>query len=180
MESKAKLILHPVRMKILQVLVSGKQLNVQQIHERLADVPQASLYRHLNKLVEANIIIVVKENKIRGTVEKIYAVNEKQMNTIDDVKKMDKDDHLQLFTMFMTHLLGQFEEYVAQDEIDVLHDGVGFRQARVYLTEEELHQFGMDLAAVMSKVIHNEPNEERHAMNIASIFIPDPKKKKEG
>ncbi|UHA58283.1 helix-turn-helix domain-containing protein [Metabacillus litoralis] len=80
MDSKAKLILHPVRMKIVQTLIGSKEYTVQQIAARLTDVPQATLYRHLNKLLEAEVLKVVKENQIRGTVEKIYALNEHEVS----------------------------------------------------------------------------------------------------
>ncbi|MGG3889688.1 hypothetical protein [Metabacillus fastidiosus] len=70
----------------------------------------------------------------------------------------------------MAYMLRQFEYYVDQEEINFLEDGVGFSQAKVYLTKKELQQFGMDLAAAMAKMIHNESNEEPNAINIASIF----------
>ena len=69
-------ILHPIRMKVLQTLIGGRQLTVQQIGERLTDVPQATLYRHLNKLLETEILTVVAEKKVRGTTEKVLAINE--------------------------------------------------------------------------------------------------------
>ena len=75
-QSKMKLILHPVRMKIIQSLLNGKNMTVQQLSQRAKDVPQATLYRHLNKLLEAELIQVVQENQIRGTVEKVYALKE--------------------------------------------------------------------------------------------------------
>ena len=77
-QSKMKLILHPVRMKIIQSLLNGKNLTVQQLSQRAKDVPQATLYRHLNKLLEADFIQVVQENQIRGTVEKVYALKNHQ------------------------------------------------------------------------------------------------------
>ncbi|MGG3889687.1 hypothetical protein [Metabacillus fastidiosus] len=69
--------------------MNGKQLNVQQMNERLPDVPQAPLYHHLNKLLEANIITIIK-NKIQGTVEKIYAINEKQINSVKISRRWGK------------------------------------------------------------------------------------------
>lgn len=176
MDSKAKLILHPVRMKIVQTLIGNRELNVQQIAKRLDDVPQATLYRHLNKLLEAEVLKVVKENQIRGTVEKIYALNEHELSNREDLVKLSKDEHLNLFLTFMTHILGQYESYLQQDEIDLIKDGVSYRQAMVYLSDQEFQQFVSELSQVFSKVVNNEPTSERTARHVTTIFIPDAKK----
>lgn len=80
--SKIKLILHPVRMKIIQSLINGKKFTVNQIAERVKDVPQATLYRQLNTLLEADLIEVVQENQVRGTIEKVYALKEQSVHSM--------------------------------------------------------------------------------------------------
>ncbi|PGT78938.1 transcriptional regulator [Bacillus sp. AFS040349] len=175
-DSKAKLILHPVRMKIVQTLIGNKEYTVQQIATRLTDVPQATLYRHLNKLLEAEVLKVVKENQIRGTVEKIYALNEHEVSNERDLTKISKDEHLNLFLTFMTHLLGQYESYLNQENIDLIKDGVSYRQAMVYLTDQEFQEFMQELSQVYKKVIDNEPSNDRKARHLSTIFIPEAKK----
>ncbi|MBM7602170.1 DNA-binding transcriptional ArsR family regulator [Metabacillus crassostreae] len=176
MNSKAKLILHPVRMKIVQTLSGKKEYNVQQIASKLTDVPQATLYRHLNKLLEAGVLKVVRENQIRGTIEKFYSLNESAVSLTDDFRKLSRDEHLNLFLTFMTHLLGQYENYLQQDEVDLLKDGVGYREAIVYLSDKEFHEFTEQLSELMKKVIENEPSSDRTARHIANVFIPEPSK----
>ncbi len=41
----------------------------------MPDVPSASLYRHIKILNDSAFIIVVEENRIRGTVENVYSLN---------------------------------------------------------------------------------------------------------
>ena len=55
-ESKISILLNPIRMKIIQTLLVGQRLTVQQMNERLPDVPPATMYRHLNKLLGAELI----------------------------------------------------------------------------------------------------------------------------
>jgi DNA-binding transcriptional ArsR family regulator len=171
--SKTKLILHPVRMKIVQSLINGKKLTVQQIAERVKDVPQATLYRQLNTLLEAEIIQVVQENQIRGTVEKIYALKERSVQTQKEFLDLSKEQQLELFLSFTTHLLGLYENYLDQDGVDLLKDGVGYRMAKLYLSDEE----HMELIKNIGKLIHaatlNEPSPERKIKNIATIVIPE-------
>ena len=57
------------------VLVLGAEaLTTKQIHERLPDVAQASLYRAVARLVNAGIITVVERNRRGGAMERVYRV----------------------------------------------------------------------------------------------------------
>jgi DNA-binding transcriptional ArsR family regulator len=171
--SKTKLILHPVRMKITQSLLNGKKLNVQQIAEILKDVPQATLYRHLNKLLEADVIEVVQENQIRGTVEKVYGLREQPINSPEDFLNFSKEQHLELFFTFTTQLLGLYENYLDRGEVDLLKDGVSYRVANVQLTDEEYMELVREMGALIQNAMLNERTPERKSRNIATIVIPE-------
>ena len=54
----ADLLLHPIRLRILVGLL-GRPMTAQQLGEVLEDVPQATLYRQLNKLAQAGVLEVV-------------------------------------------------------------------------------------------------------------------------
>ena len=56
----ADTLLHPVRLRIVQALV-GRQLTTQQLKDELSDVAQASLYRHVARLVDAGLLHVTDE-----------------------------------------------------------------------------------------------------------------------
>ena len=62
-ETKADVLLHPVRLRIVQALLPRRQLTAQEIGRHLGDVPQATLYRHLNKLLDGGIIEIVHESR---------------------------------------------------------------------------------------------------------------------
>ena len=69
----AEVLLHPVRIKILTALADG-EATPQQIATVAPDVPKASLYRHLNILRAVGAIREVREYRVRGTFEKVYAL----------------------------------------------------------------------------------------------------------
>lgn len=69
-----KIIMNPVRQRIVQYLILHEEGTVSSIREELNDIPPASLYRHIKILYEAGGIEVVRERKVRGTVEKTYAL----------------------------------------------------------------------------------------------------------
>lgn len=60
---KADLLLHPVRMRIVQQLIAGDPQAILQLAQRLGDVPQATLYRHMKLLLEADWLPSCKSTK---------------------------------------------------------------------------------------------------------------------
>ena len=55
---------------------------VKEIRKALPDIPSASLYRHIKILADSSILMVVGENRIRGTVESVYQLNEVYVRTL--------------------------------------------------------------------------------------------------
>jgi DNA-binding transcriptional ArsR family regulator len=173
-ESTVDVILHPVRMRIIQSLIN-QQITVQQIKDLLPDIPQASLYRHIKKLVDAEVIHIIDEIPNRGTVEKVYSINDPNKMTlgIEELNKLTKDEHMGLFIKFMANLMGEYERYLQQEKIDLAVDGVSFRQTSVYLTDEEYAGFIKELVSVYSKVTQNKPKKGRKRRTLATVIIPE-------
>lgn len=173
-ESTVDVILHPVRMRIIQTLINQK-LTANQLKELLHDIPQASMYRNLKKLVEAEVIHIVDEIPNRGTVEKVYSIHDpnKSILGVEQLSNLSKDEHMGLFIKFLANLMGEYERYLNQEKIDIVADGVSFRQASMYLSDEEYAEFSNELVAVYTKVLPNQPKKGRKRRTVATIIIPD-------
>ena len=82
--AKPDLILHPIRMRIILALAQGRSLTAQELGAALPDVAQATLYRHLNRLLKGGVLAVVDERQVRGAVERIYALREENLDLSRD------------------------------------------------------------------------------------------------
>ncbi|MFD2443740.1 helix-turn-helix domain-containing protein [Bacillus sp. CGMCC 1.16607] len=174
-ETKADIILHPVRMRILQSLLNQK-LSASQIKELFPDIPQATLYRHLKRLLEANVIQIVDEIPVRGTVEKIYTIYQENISIdLEYLSQLSREDHMSLFIKFMANLMGEYERYLSQDKIDLVKDMVSLRQVSLYLTDEELLEVIKQIRDAFGKASNNEPNSDRKKRTFGTIIIPEPK-----
>ncbi|MGD8191367.1 helix-turn-helix domain-containing protein [Brevibacillus ginsengisoli] len=179
-ETKAELLLHPVRMKIIQSLLGGHKLTAADMLKLQKDIPQATLYRHLNKLVEANLIHIHEQKQVRGAVEKIYSLTSENMVLSQaDLAHVSKEDHMKYFTTFLFGLMDDFSAYLKQDVIDLEKDGVGYRQIGLYLSDEEFRDFAVEISSVFRKFIGNQPNEKRVKRIFSTIVIPEDKKEEE-
>jgi DNA-binding transcriptional ArsR family regulator len=171
---KADMMLHPVRMRIIQALLSYDKMTVQQLLEKLNDIPQATMYRHLKQLHDAELIEVIETNKIRGTIEKTYAVKKDNISLTEvDLEDTTAEDHLRYFMTYQANLLKEFEHYVMAHKPDQFkEDGLGYWQMILQLTEEEMNEFGKELSDVVQKYAKKKPSMERSPRTFATIFIP--------
>lgn len=174
-ESKTELLLHPVRLKIIQSLLGGNKRTASDML-KLLDIPQATLYRHLNKLVEANLIYIHKQKQVRGAVEKIYTLSSGNMILSQaDLAYVSKEDHLKYFTTFLFGLLDDFSSYLKQDVVDFEKDGVGYRQTGLYLSDDEFKDLVKEVSTVFGKYVGNEPNDQRVKRLFSTIVMPEKK-----
>ena len=69
------------------------------------DIPQATLYRHIARLAKAGIIEVAEIPDVRGTIEKVYSLDERTTTlTAEDVANFSKDDHMHSRIAFIAAL----------------------------------------------------------------------------
>lgn len=175
-ESKADLVLHPIRMRILHAFmggIAGRQLTAQQLAEVLKDVPQATLYRHLNKLAKAGLLRVAEERQVRGATEKVYTLPLTAASIgPQELERLSREEHMRLFTTFVSGLLGDFARYLEREHIDYVADAVGYRQVALYLSDDEMQRFGAELSAVVLPAMRNTPAPGRTRRMLTTVLMP--------
>lgn len=172
--SRADLILHPVRTRLMATL-ARRQLTAHQLSRLLPDIPQATLYHHLGLLTRAELLRVVSERQVRGTVEKVYALaNDNATLGQGDLANASRDDHLRYFTVFMATVLSDFTRYVQQDApIDPFADGVSYNETPLYLSEEEFARAAAAVNQALLPFLDNQPSPDRRRRLLAMATFPD-------
>ncbi|MFY1617189.1 helix-turn-helix domain-containing protein [Micromonospora sp. WMMD736] len=171
-ERWADLALHPLRIRILRA-VAGTRLTTQGLLELLPDVPQATMYRHLAILVKAGLVEVIDERRVRGAVERVYALPARGA-TLDPaaLATATPEDHARYFTAFMSSLLSEFSRYLARERIDFTADGAGYQQLVLHLTDAELGEFAAGLSALVGPLLGNQPGDGRIPRLLATVLLP--------
>jgi DNA-binding transcriptional ArsR family regulator len=177
---KFDLLLHPVRMQIVQAFVGDRQMSAQELGERLADVPPATLYRHLNALYEGGILQVAGERQVRGTTERFYTLPQERMSiSPEEMRAATPGDHMRYFTTFVAGLLGSFSRYLKRPRIDLAADGVGYRQITLHLTDDELRALVADIDDRLRRELDNATGGDRTPRVITRIIMPESQPKEE-
>ena len=170
--NKIDLILHPIRIRIITT-ISGRELTTGQLAEALPDIAQATLYRHINTLVEGGVLIVVNETQIRGTIEKRYALDTEDLLNItdEDLQNATKEDHVRYFTTFLMTLLGDYTRYIqTKNKVNPTEDGIGYHTIPLHMTDEELGGFARQLQQVMSPYQTTQANRKRRLFSF--VIMP--------
>jgi DNA-binding transcriptional ArsR family regulator len=175
--SRATLLFHPVRLRIAQLLTGSRQLTAHQIAQGVPQVPQASLYRHLNLLVEGGIVTVADERPVqnRNLVEKVYTLDlEAATLQPKELAQASPDDQRRYFTLFLLMVLGDFERYLQWQHRGetVGSDAVEYQHHALYLSDEEAHQLLADLRAVRVAAQAKAPTAERRRRYLTLTFMP--------
>ena len=150
-EKKTSVILHPVRIRIIEVL-QGRQLTPYQMHEHLPDIPLPTLYRHLKIMLEAEVVRIASSNQRHGAVESVYeAVPGGARISLDEFRELSIADHTRYFQTFTAENLAAFQRYIALPEAAPVEDGLRYFCAMVSLDDDEMNQMWAELHTVIAK-----------------------------
>lgn len=173
---KVDLIIHPVRFRILQILTTEK-LTTQEIAGWLSDIPKSSIYRHLKKLLDAELVSVAETRLVKGIQEKTYQLAQRPYLSADDMAGLMADDHLRYFTTYLLTVLRGFADYLTTaesdgGEIDLLADRVGYTEVRFFANNSEFDEFQATINEAVLKLMNNEEGNGRRKHKIALITHP--------
>ena len=169
----ADLLLHPVRLRIVEAFLGDRALTTSALAAELADVPAASLYRHVARLVDAGVLAVVAERRVRGALERTYVLRLTAATIgLDEVAAMSADDHRQAFMAFVAGLLGDFDRYLARGDIDLLRDGVTYRMAGLWLDDAEFAELLRELTRALQPKLANPPRPGRKRRILGYVLMP--------
>lgn len=172
--ASADLLLHPVRLRVVQAFLGDRRLTTAELAAELADVPVGSLYRHVARLARAGVLRVVAERRVRGALERTYALRTAAAQVGPaEAAALGPEDHARAFLAFTASLLAAFDRYVEGTPApDLARDGVGYRMAGLWLTDEELGELVRDVASVVAPRQGNRPGPGRRRRLVAGVLVP--------
>lgn len=160
----AEIFMNPVRQRIIQYLLVHERGTVKEIKKELPDVPSASLYRHIKILNDSSFIIVVEENKIRGTVENVYQLNRAALEV--------DDENGTAVQMSLLSLCAAFAKYFSSGHADPRKDLLMLTSCTLTLTDEDFIKFLTELNGVATKYMAKPATEASVSRQITLVSSP--------
>ena len=161
----AEVVMNPVRQRIFQYFLLNETGTVKEVKNALSDVPSASLYRHMKILADSPILVVVGENRIRGTVESVYKLNKDAMAA--------EDENGNGVQMALLGLCASFAKYFSAGGADPKGDMLLFTNCTLMLTDEEFMGFLSEINEVGLKYMKVKPTADSKTRRITLISSPD-------
>ena len=169
----ATLLLHPVRLRIVRALLGGRRMTTSELAAVLPEVSAATVYRQVATLADAGVLVVVAEERIRGAVQRTYALDADAAQVRDeDLAAMGPEDHRRAFTAFVAGLLADFDRYLAGDP-HPRNDLVGYRTAALWLTDDELVALASEMSAAVATRLDLGPGPGRTRRLMSTVVMPD-------
>lgn len=170
---KAELIIHPIRLRIMQLL-GRKPMTTAELDELMPDVAKSTLYRHVKKLLDGGMIEVEETHLVKGTPEKTYRLIQSPHLTQDDINTMTKEDHLRYFSTYIAGLVEDFKAYLdAQETVDMVADRAGYGQSVFYASTEELDELFQPFQEKLVKLAAQTSKEGRRLRKLVIINHPE-------
>jgi len=154
---------NPVRFRIFQYLQMNGEATTKQISEGLDDIPVPTLYRHINRLLSENLLIVKDERKVRGTVKRTIAINQEVWET-----QVNGDLADSAYQFFMA-LYDSFRDYSSGDDVDPIRDMLSMRTIMVRMTDEAFGSFIQEYKGLLAKY---QDSQEGRLRSISFVSAP--------
>jgi len=173
--ASADLLLHPVRLRIVQAFLGERALTTTELAAELGDVPAGSLYRHVAILTKAEVLQVVAERRVRAVVERTYTLRlfAAQIQP-DEVAAMTPEQHLQAFVAYVAGMLTDAERYLTTGTPDPARDGASYRMGAMWLTDAEFADLVRDVGAAFQPRLANAPGKGRRRRMVYTVLLPAP------
>jgi DNA-binding transcriptional ArsR family regulator len=167
------LLLHPVRLRIVYAFSGDRVLSTAELCALLPDVPKTTVYRHVALLAEGGVLEVAAEERVRGAVERQYRLR-RDRTRIDDstAASMTLDDHRRGFAAGMAALHAEFESYLTRPGADPFRDMIGYRQAVLWLSDDERADLLGELQEAFARRLPNEPAAGRTPRLMSLVQFP--------
>ena len=172
-EQMMSCLLNPIDSQLLLAIQSHGRASAKDLMRLFPDIPQATLYRHLTKMLSAGVIEVAEEKRIRGATVRIYApvpFLQAELRALSEQHSANL--YLQLFIQFTSGLLKEFRAYAADPAADPLRDGTGFSLCPIRATRAEIEEACEKIREILEPLRHNPPAPGRALHTFATVVTP--------
>ncbi|GAB3749174.1 helix-turn-helix domain-containing protein [Microlunatus parietis] len=169
--SIAEIVTHPVRVRIIQQL-GGRELTTAQLRAALPDVSQPTLYRQVAILVEAGVLTIVAERRVRGAVERTLALGERLAHIDHEGLRAMSDAQLRsAFLSFLGQVGRTFDLFLDAGDPQ-LREFLGFGTGSLYVNADDLATIQAGLTKVLAPYQVDQGGGRRR-VDLSTILIPE-------
>jgi DNA-binding transcriptional ArsR family regulator len=153
-------------MRIIHILATTKNLTATDLSEKIGDVPRTTLYRHVKILLDHEILTIVSEKKVRGSLERTLDLNVEAFARNNSLENAPR----QIFS-FLMNKYASFHAYLNGERSETQKQTIFCNNTILMLDDGEFNQFLLELRDLLNKY-NLEYMKGRRARDISVISTP--------
>ena len=168
-----KILLHPYRFLVVATL-GEKEASIKELQVKLPNIPQAAMYRCIQKLEAANIIKRVSEKKIRGAIQATYGLN-------FSMEKMQLDNQSvetylnAAYTVFFAYVHNKLTDHMqvalnAESNLSLSK----FNTVKINIRKDKIKEFSKET----EKLIEKYMVQDGDGYQLTTFLVPDVEEEK--
>lgn len=161
-----KIMLNTVRMRIIQELSKVQNITATELCEKIKDVPRTTMYRHINILIDNNILSIVSEKKVRGSLERTLALNIEEISNQNTIENADQNAF-----GFLMATYSKFHNYFNSENSNLSKDKIFLNNTVLMMNDAEFDNFVLELSELILKY-NLDSSEGREPRDISIISSP--------
>lgn len=167
MEKLLKVLTDPVSNRILQMIRVREKMTISDILAENTEVPRATVYRKIDKMLEVGAIFVADTNKVRGQTENVYAIKEMYIaNPASD------EESLRIVTVSLMQILDLYDRYFKSGNADVNRDKLFMLNYAIALSDSDFSDMMNEIFAVVDKYQQKQNTENTKLRNLYLLSAP--------
>ena len=167
MEQLIRLLTDPVSNRIIQIIRTGGRMTVAQILARTPDLPRATVYRRVEKLLKAEVIEIAGTNRVRGQTENIYAIRRMFIRS-----PKEPADGMKLVTAALMRIFGLFRGYFVRQDADPERDKLFLTNYAVSLSDRDFAAMMQEIYAAADKYQQKPAGADARLRNLYVMSVP--------
>ena len=171
MEKLLKVLTDPVSNRIIQMIRVRKTMTISDILAENTQVPRATVYRKIDKMLDVGAIYVADTNKVRGQTENVYSIKEMYISN-----PKSNEDSMRIVTVSLMQIIDLYDRYFNGDDADVNRDKLFMLNYAIALSDIDFSDMMNEIFAVVDKYQHKQKSENTRLRNLYLLSAPEGEK----
>ncbi len=167
MEKLLKVLTDPVSNRILQLIRVREKMTISDILSESPNVPRATVYRKIEKMLAVGAIEIVDAHKVRGQTEHVYAIKDMYI-----ANPGTEEDSMKLITMSVMQILDQYDRYFQSGTADVNRDRLFLLNYAISLSDEDYSAMVHDIFKIVDKYQKKKASSDAKLRSLYLLSAP--------
>lgn len=146
MEKLLKVLTDPVSNRILQMIRVREKMTISDILSDNTQIPRATIYRKVEKMLDVGAIEIVDSHKVRGQTENVYAIKEMYIANPET-----DEDSMKIVTISIMQILDLYTRYFQGGNADVNRDKLFLLNYAISLSDKDFSAMMNDIFKIVDK-----------------------------